>query len=90
MEKIVYSIQKGKIPSLDGITIEFFQGFYDLVKGDVLKALQVSQRVRKVLGALNSNFLALIPKKQNPSSFEEFRPMSCYKLVYKIIEKVIA
>ena len=78
LEKIVSSIQKGKILGLDGIAIEFFQGFYDLVKGDLLKAVQESQRVGKVLGALNSTFLALIPKKKNPSSFEECRPISCY------------
>ena len=32
LEKVVYSYQKGKIPGPDGITVEFFQGFYDLVK----------------------------------------------------------
>ena len=32
LEKVVYSCQKGKIPSPDGLTIELFQGFYDLVK----------------------------------------------------------
>ena len=70
MEKIVYSFQKGESPGPDGLTIEFFQGFFDLVKEDLLKVVQESQRAGKVLGALNSTFLALIPKKQNPSSFE--------------------
>ena len=90
LEKIIYSFQKGKSPRPDGFTIEFFQGFFDLVKEDLLKAVQESQRVGKVLGALNSTFLALIPKKQNPSSFEEFRPISCCNVVYKIIAKIIA
>ena len=70
LEKVVYSCQKGKIPGPYGLTIEFFQGFYDLVKEDLLKTVQESQRDGKVFGALNSTFLALIPKKQNPSSFE--------------------
>ena len=52
--------------------------------------VQESQRVGMVLGALNSTFLAFIPKKQNPSSFEAFRPISCCNVVYKIIAKVIA
>ena len=90
LEKIVYSFQKGKSPRLDGFIIEFFQGFFDLVKEDFLKAVQESQRTGKVLGAPNSTFLALIPKKQNPSSFEEFRPISCCNVVYKIIAKIIA
>ena len=69
LEKVVYSFQKGKSPGPDRLTIEFFQGFYDLVKEDLLKIVQESQRVGKVLGALNSTFLALIPKKQNPNYF---------------------
>ena len=60
------------------------------MKDDLLKVVQESQRAGKVLGALNSTFLALIPKKQNPSSFEEFRPISCCNVVYKIITKIIA
>ena len=60
------------------------------MKEDPLKVVQQCQRVGKVLGALNSTFLALIPKKQNPSSFEEFKPISCCNVVYKIIEKIIA
>ena len=32
LEKVVYSCQKGKSPDPDGLTIEFFQGFYDIVK----------------------------------------------------------
>ena len=72
----MYYFQKGKSPGPNGLIIEFFQGFYDLVKEDLLKAVQESQRVGKVLGDLNSTFLALIPKKQNPYSFEEFRSIS--------------
>ena len=51
--------------------------------------VQESQRAGKVPGALKSTLLALIHKKQNPSSFEEFRPISCCNVVYEIIAKVI-
>ena len=86
----MYFCQKDKSPSPDGLTIEFFQGFYDLVKEDLLKTVQESQRVGKLLGALNSTFLALISKKQKPTYFEEFMPISCCNVVYKPIAKTIA
>ena len=65
LDKIVYFFQKGKSPDPDGFTIEFYQGFFELLKEDLLKVVQESQRDRKVLGALYSTFLALVPKKQN-------------------------
>ena len=43
-----------------------------------------------MLGALNSKFLSLIRRKQKCSSFEDFRPISCCNVVYKIIAKTIA
>ena len=41
-------------------------------------------------GAMNSTFLALIPKEQNPSSIKRFRRISLCKYSYKIISKVIS
>jgi hypothetical protein len=43
-----------------------------------------------VIGGLNATFLALIHKKENPSSFGDFRPTYLCNLVYKIITKIIA
>ena len=63
---ILHSFQKGKIPGLDGFTVEFYIGFYDLIKKDILEVVRESQESGKVLGSLNSNFLSLIPKKQKP------------------------
>ena len=40
--------------------------------------------------SLNSTFLSLIPKKDKPSTFANFRPISLCNLLYKLIAKVIA
>ena len=40
--------------------------------------------------SLNSTFLALIPKKERPSTFADFRPISLCNLLYKLISKIIA
>jgi len=41
-------------------------------------------------GGLNATFLTLIPKANNPSSFDDFHPISLCNLCYKIISKIIA
>jgi hypothetical protein len=65
-------------------------GFYDLLKEDLLKVVKESQHSGKVLGSFNKTFLALIPKKKEVASFEDFHPISCCNLIYKLISKVIA
>ena len=49
-----------------------------------------SQRTGKVLGAINSTFLFLIPKSQDGITFEDFRPISCRNVYFNIISKFIA
>lgn len=44
----------------------------------------------KVVGTLNANFIALIPKGENPRSFHDSRPITLCNLVYKIFKKVVS
>ena len=44
----------------------------------------------KVGGCTNSTFLALIPKEDNPSSVDRFRPISLCNVSYKILAKLLA
>jgi len=86
----LHTFQKGKILGPDGFTLEFYLGFYDMLKKDILEMVKESQISGKVLGMINSTFLTLIPKKQKAQSFDDFIPISCCNMIYKIIAKVIA
>lgn len=44
----------------------------------------------KVSRFVNSTFLALIPMKEKPWSFDDFRPISLCNCIYKIIVKVLS
>lgn len=52
--------------------------------------MEKTRTTGKVLGNFNSTCMALIPKADNPSSLEDFRPISLYNCIYKIVSKVIA
>jgi hypothetical protein len=43
-----------------------------------------------ILPPFNTTFLALIPKKDEPTSFEDFRRISLCNCIYKIIAKIIS
>jgi hypothetical protein len=52
--------------------------------------LNYTLRKKKVGGATNSTFLALIPKETNPSNLSIFRPISLCNSSYKILTKIIS
>jgi hypothetical protein len=64
--------------------------FFDLVGDDLLEVVEDSRNRGEVVRALNSTFLALIPKVNKPTSFDDFRPISLCNLCYKLIAKIIA
>ena len=46
--------------------------------------------LRSFSESLNETFLTLIPKKELPVSFNDFRPISLCNLLYKLIAKLLA
>jgi len=73
----------------DGWTIEFFLTFFELVGHDLLDMVEEKRIRGEVISSINSTFLALIPKVNSPSSFNNFWPISLCNLCYKIFAKVI-
>lgn len=45
---------------------------------------------RTILKALNTSFIALIPKQESAQTPDRFRPIALCNVVYKIISKVVA
>jgi hypothetical protein len=84
------SFSKDKSLGPDGWTIEFYLHFFDLVGPDLLELVEDTRLSGKVAGALNSNFLTLIPKVSNPTTFGDYRPIALCNLCYKLISKIIA
>jgi len=70
--------------------VEFFLLFFDVVGGDLLEVVEESKLRGEVVRAIKSTFLVLIPKFNNPSTFDDFRSISLCNLCYKIIAKIIA
>jgi len=52
--------------------------------------VEESRNSGSIYHAINTTFLALIPKSDSPSSFDDYRPISLRNCLYKIISKTIA
>ena len=90
LEGTIKWFKKEKSPGPDGWTIEFYSAFFELLGGNILKVVEESRTSGSLYNAINSTFIALIPKSDNPSSFDDFRPISLCNVLYKIISKIIA
>eukprot|EP00253_Pinus_taeda_P030972 PITA_30972 len=81
---------KDKSPGPDGWTIELFLHFFEQIGAEITEVVEESRLKGVIYRPFNSTFISLIPKKDDPESFEDFRPISLCNCIYKIISKVIA
>jgi hypothetical protein len=90
LKVLLNSFQKDKSLGPDGWTIEFFLGFFDSIGQDILSLVEETRLTRQMNLSLNSTFISLILKKDNPYTLDDFRTISLCNCIYTIISKVIA
>ncbi|VFQ63941.1 unnamed protein product [Cuscuta campestris] len=74
----------------DGFNENFLKASWDIIKEDVLKASLEFFKGLPIPKAYGSTFLTLIPKKDDPRSFNDFRPISLSTFMSKINTKILA
>ena len=88
--EVLKGFTKDKSLGPDGWKVEFFLHFFELVGHDLLDMVEETRIRGELINSINSTFMALIPKVNNPSTFSDFCMISLCNLCYKIIAKVIA
>ncbi|XP_071688672.1 uncharacterized protein [Rutidosis leptorrhynchoides] len=59
------------------------------MKEDILALFNRFWELDEISNGCNSSFIALIPKKNDPQSFGDYRPISLIGCLYKILSKVL-
>eukprot|EP00253_Pinus_taeda_P030204 PITA_30204 len=90
LEATLKWFKRDKSPGPDGWTIEFYISFFDTLGNDLLQIVEDSRRRGRISSAIKSTFIALIPKSNASTTFDDFRPISLCNCLYKIIAKTIA
>jgi hypothetical protein len=86
----VFALNKDSAPGPDGFGAYFFQHYWDLVKSDLSNAVLQFFTSSWILPGFNSNVIALLPKVQNATSIDQYRPIAMANFKFKVISKIIA
>ncbi|KAK4833981.1 hypothetical protein QYF36_014386 [Acer negundo] len=85
----ISSIPKHSSPGPDGFGLAFYIECLDIIKQDVIDAARDFFNGVPLPRFFSSSFIVLIPKVQDPSSFDKFRPISLCSVAYKIFSKIL-
>jgi hypothetical protein len=77
-----------KVPWPNGSPAEFYQKFWDIIKGDLMIMFQELQSGDLLLYSLNFGVISLIPKAQDVNHIQQHRPICLLNISYKIFTKV--
>jgi len=86
----VWQCGESKSPGPDGFNFNFIQSCWDMIKSDVMTAVNFFNVTGSFPKGCNASFIALVPKVRHPSSFDQFRPISLVAVIYKIITKILS
>ncbi|XP_071713069.1 uncharacterized protein [Rutidosis leptorrhynchoides] len=78
-----------KSPGPDGFNLRFYKKFWAIIKEDLIAAVHGFWVSGEISEGCNSSFISLIPKKTDPVSLSDYRPISLIGSFYKIIAKLL-
>ena len=79
-----------KSPGLDGLSSEFFQCFWPLLKNDLLSVINHSLTSGSLPRSFSRAVITLLPKKGDLSDIANWRPVSLLNTDYKIYARLLA
>ena len=84
----IFDMEHNKAPGPDGFPAEFYQQFWDVIKGDLMQMFHDLHKDDLPLFSLNFGVITLVPKTQGASKIQQYRPICLLNVSFKIFTKV--
>jgi hypothetical protein len=84
----IFQMEHNKAPGPDGFPAEFYQVFLGVIKDDLLAMFREFHKDTLNLFSLNFGIINLIPKIENATKIQQYRPICVLNVSFKIFTKV--
>jgi hypothetical protein len=89
VKKTIFQMEHNKSPGLDGFPAEFYQVFWDVIKGDLMALFHEFHQGSLPLFSLNFGTIILLPKCAEAVKIQQYRPICLLNVSFKIFTKVL-
>ena len=91
MKQAIEQTENEKFPGVDGILMEFYKTFYDLLETNLLTLYNnILFEEKEITNTMHQAIVTLIPKKGHTNKLKYWRPISLLCNDYKILTKILA
>ena len=90
LHKALFDMESNKSPGLDGLTVEFYKEFWDVLYDIFLRLTKEIYQSKAMCNSMKTGLITLIPKKGDLRKLKNWRPISLLNTDYKIITKALA
>jgi hypothetical protein len=89
VKRAVFQLEHNKSSGPDGFFAEFYQVFYEVIKGDLMTLFREFHQGSLPLFSLNFGAIILLPKCVEASKIQQYRPFCLLNVSFKIFTKVL-
>ncbi|KAK6781995.1 hypothetical protein RDI58_019791 [Solanum bulbocastanum] len=90
LRQVVFAVNPNSAPGPDGIGGKFYQVCWNIIKGNLLAAVQSFFCGNSMPKYMSHACLVLIPKIEQPNRFKDLRPVSLSNFSNKISSKILS
>ena len=90
VDSIVRSLPNYKSPGPDGFNNEFTKASWEVIKQDFYALCRSFCDNNCCVKSINSSYITLIPKVQDPQTVNDYRPISLLNTSIKLLTKILA
>ncbi|XP_071939796.1 uncharacterized protein [Coffea arabica] len=90
LKGVIFALQPDSAPGPDGFGAGFYQACWDIIKSDLLEAVQAFFQGMRLPRSFTSTSILLLPKVAGATQWKDFRPISLCNVCSKIISKIVS